>query len=92
MPVSLEAMRNDPEDWQEKVQRMVSEFHGAESYRREFGWTAEDYALDKKLWPEDYICTECGGEMAMKVSGFGEEQRMTFICVCGYVKERSATA
>ena len=68
--------------------QLVAELTGAQIYRREFGWTAEDYALDKSLWPETYICPECGKEMELKVSGIRDAQVMTFTCKCGYVKER----
>jgi lysyl-tRNA synthetase class I len=73
-------MESDPE--------RVAELLGSELYRREFGWTAEDYALDRELWPETYICPECAKEMRMKVSGTHEAQTMTFTCECGYVFER----
>ena len=93
MGITLEEMMADlPADRQESIQKQVAECAGAEIYRREFGWTTEDYALDKELWPENYTCTECGGEMAMKVSGLNGEQRMTFTCACGNVLERSTKA
>lgn len=66
----------------------VAELVGEEIYRQEFGWTAEDYALDKELWPEAYVCPECGKEMTLQVSGTHENQEMTFTCGCGYVLER----
>lgn len=69
--------------------KRIAELKGAEDYRTEFGWTAEDYALDKKLWPETYVCPQCGKEMTLKVSGIREAQIMTFTCECGYVYERS---
>lgn len=93
MHITLEEMMAGiPPDRRENIQKEVDECAGAEIYRREFGWTTEDYALDKELWPESYICIECGGEMAMKVSGLGGEQRMTFTCACGNVLERSTAA